>query len=114
MAKRIPKRQPSKPELTAKTAEIVFGWKNVHKHNGELIGKKQDKLGRWRLAKVPDYSNDPTRAYAVDERMKQLGRFGQFLKELSKLTKAESLPIEWATPEQRCSAAMKVLGGKRR
>jgi hypothetical protein len=31
-------------------AEKAFGWKNVHKHAGELIGKKQDKLGRWRTA----------------------------------------------------------------
>jgi hypothetical protein len=35
------------------TAEKVFGWKNVHKHEGALVGKKQDKAGRWRLAKVP-------------------------------------------------------------
>ena len=25
---------------------------------GELIGKKQDKAGRWRTGKVPDYAND--------------------------------------------------------
>jgi hypothetical protein len=29
-----------------------------HKYNGELIGKKQDKAGRWRRAKVPDYANE--------------------------------------------------------
>jgi hypothetical protein len=29
-----------------------------HKYNGELIGKKQDKAGRWRRAKVPDYPNE--------------------------------------------------------
>jgi hypothetical protein len=29
-------------------AEKVFGWKNVHQHDGEIIGKKQDKAGRWR------------------------------------------------------------------
>jgi len=23
----------------------VFGWKNVHKHEGALVGKKQDKAG---------------------------------------------------------------------
>jgi len=38
-------------DLTAATAEKVLGWKNVHKQNGDLIGKKQDKLGRWRTAK---------------------------------------------------------------
>ena len=32
----------SGPELSKATAERVFGWKNVHKHDGELIGKKQD------------------------------------------------------------------------
>ena len=50
-------------DLTAAIAEKVFGWKNVHKQNGDLIGKKQDKLGRWRTAKVPDYSDDPVQAW---------------------------------------------------
>jgi len=26
-------------------------------HKGELIGKKQDKAGKWRKAKVPNYAN---------------------------------------------------------
>jgi len=30
-------------QLDALTAEKVFGWKNVHKHEGSLVGKKQDK-----------------------------------------------------------------------
>ena len=51
----------------ATTAEEIFGWKNVHKHNGELVGKKKDKLGR-------------------SER---------YLKELSKITKANALPSGW-------------------
>ena len=114
MARRAPKRELSGPELTAKTAEIVFNWRNVHKHDDELIGKKQDKLGRWRSAKVPDYSNDPSQAYAIDERIKQLGRFDQYMKELAKVTRAMNLPTEWATPEQRSRAALKVVGGKRR
>ncbi len=42
-------------KLDALTAEKVFGWKDVHKHEGTLVGKKQDKAGRWRLAKVPYY-----------------------------------------------------------
>jgi hypothetical protein len=29
---------------TVVTAEKIFGWKNVHKQDDELIGKKQDKL----------------------------------------------------------------------
>jgi hypothetical protein len=52
----------------------VFGWKNVHKYAGALIGKKQDKAGHWRKAKVPHYSSDPVQGYVIDERMKQLGR----------------------------------------
>ena len=43
------------PKLDALTAEKVFGWKNVHKHEGSLVGKKQDKAGHWQLARVPDY-----------------------------------------------------------
>lgn len=109
MANKAPKRTTRTP-WTVLTAEKVFGWKNVHKHDGELIGKKQDKLGRWRSAKVPDYANDPTQAYAIDERMKQLGRSERYLKELSKITKEKNLPSEWATPEQRSRAALKVLG----
>jgi hypothetical protein len=109
MPKKAPKRNLSGPELTKATAEKVFGWKNVHKHDGELIGKKQDKLGRWRTAKVPDYS-DPAEAYAIDERMKQLGRWERYVEELSKLTKEKNLPSDWATPEQRSRAAIKVLG----
>jgi hypothetical protein len=27
------------PKLDALTAEKVFGWKNVHKHEGSLVGK---------------------------------------------------------------------------
>jgi hypothetical protein len=92
--------------LTAATAEQVFGWKNVHKHDGQLVGRKQDKLGRWRTAKVPDYANDPVQAYAIDERMKQFGRSEQYLKELSKITKANNLPPEWATPKQHIKNAL--------
>jgi hypothetical protein len=55
--------------LNALTAEKVFGWKNVHKHSGELIGKKQDKARRWRMAKVPSYCTDLVHAYTIDERI---------------------------------------------
>ena len=37
---------PPGPKLDALTAEKVFGWKNVHKHEGKLVGKKQDRAGR--------------------------------------------------------------------
>jgi hypothetical protein len=51
----LDKIQPG-PKLDALTAEKVFGWKNVHKHEAALVSKKQDKAGHWRLAKVPYYS----------------------------------------------------------
>jgi len=37
---------PPGPKLDALTAEKVFGWKNVYEHDGELYGKRPDKLGR--------------------------------------------------------------------
>ncbi|MGH7796289.1 MAG: hypothetical protein ACREQ2_15575 [Candidatus Binatia bacterium] len=111
MANGAPPKTLTGPELTAVTAEKVFGWKNVHKQDGVLIGKKQDKAGRWRSAKVPDYANDPVHAYAIDERMKQLGRWEAYVKELARMTKAQGLPRDWATPEQRSRAATNVLSG---
>jgi hypothetical protein len=110
MAKKSAGKILSDSQLAVATATEIFGWKNVHKHDGELIGKKQDKLGRWRKAKVPNYSSDPVHAYAIDERMKQLGRSERYLKELSEITKAKDLPTEWAAPEQRSRAALKALG----
>jgi hypothetical protein len=98
------------PALDSATAQEVFGWKNVRKHEGVLIGKKQDRAGRWRRAKVPSYSADPLQAYVIDQRMEQLGRSERYLKELSKITRANNLPAGWATPEQRARAALKALG----
>jgi hypothetical protein len=66
------------------------------------------------LAKVPDYSTDPTQAHAIDERMKQLGRGEEYIKELARITKTAGLPTGWATPEQRSRAAIKILGSKRK
>jgi hypothetical protein len=40
---------PPGPTLDALTAEKVFGWQKVHKQQGALVGRKQDKAGRWRL-----------------------------------------------------------------
>jgi hypothetical protein len=65
MAKKTPDKTPTGPQLDILTAQKIFGWRSVHKHNGELIGKKQDKLGRWRSAKVPSYSTDPLHACAI-------------------------------------------------
>ena len=86
----------------------MFGWKNVHEHENTLVGKKADKLGRGRTAKVPSYSTDPVHAYAIDERMKQLGRAERYAKELSRITRANRIPADWATPEQRARAALKA------
>jgi hypothetical protein len=112
VANKAPKGDPSSTELNTAVAQRVFDWKQVQSNDGELIGKKQDKLGRWRTAKVSDYANDPVQPYAIDERMKQVGCSERYLKELSKITKVNKLPPEWATPEQRSKAAIKVLGSK--
>ena len=100
---------PPGPELDALTAQKVFGWRNIHKHDGTLLGKKPDKLGRWRTANVPSYSTNPVNAYAIDERMRQLGRSHRYTKELSRVTTAKNIPAGWATPDQRCRAAIKAM-----
>ena len=53
---------PPDPKLDALAAEKVFGWRNVHQHEGTLVGKKQEGR-RWRLAKVPYYSTNPVHAF---------------------------------------------------
>jgi hypothetical protein len=45
MAQSAVDKIPPGPKLDELTAEKVFGWKNVHKHEGTLVGKKQDKAG---------------------------------------------------------------------
>ena len=101
---------PPGPKLDALTAENVFGWKNVCKHEGSLVGKKQDKAGRWRLAKVPYYSTNPIHVYSIEDRMKQLGRLDRYEKELSKISRSKNTPLDWATPDPRCRAAIKAVG----
>jgi hypothetical protein len=96
-------------DLTAVMAETVFGWKDVHRYRGELIGKRQDKAGRWRKAKVPAYATDLVHGYAIEHRMKQLGRWACYEKELYRITKTQNLPRDWATPEQRSKAAIKAV-----
>jgi len=109
MAKPVSQTKFGDEQLTRATAEKVFGWKSVRKRDGVLMGKKPDKAGRWRRARVPDYSGDQRFAYAIDDRMKELGRRERYLKELSRLTRSQGLPAEWAAPEQRCRAALKAL-----
>jgi hypothetical protein len=110
MAKKAPDKIPSGPKLDALTAEKVFGWKNVHKHESSLVGRKQDKAGRWRRAKVPNYSTNPLHSYSVENRMKQLGRLDRYQKELAKITRSKNIPSDWASPDQRCRAAIKAVG----
>jgi len=110
MTSRAIDRIPPGPKLDALTAEKVFGWQNVHKHEGSLVGRKQDKAGHWRLAKVPFYSTNLIHAYAIEEHMNQLGRLEQYKTELYRLTRSKSLPSFLATPEQRCRAAIKAVG----
>lgn len=100
---------PAGPELDALTAERVFGWKELHGQKHDLRGKRPDKLGRLRSARVPDYSTDPTYAHEIEERMKDLGLFELYTKELLRITRAKGLPTEWASPDQRCRAAIKAV-----
>src|SRR5215475_637712 len=109
MAKKSPDKTPSGPQLDILMAQKVFGWKNVHQHYGEIVGKKQDKARRWRRARVPSFSTNPVLAYAIDDRMKQLGRSERYQKELLKITRAADIPSDLASPDQRCRAAIKAV-----
>jgi hypothetical protein len=42
--------------------------------------------------------------------MKQLGRAEQYAKELSRIATAKKIPVDWASPDQRCRAAIKAVG----
>jgi hypothetical protein len=112
MARSAVDKIPPGPKLDALAAEKVFGWRNVHQYNDRsgLYGKRQDKLGHWRLAKVPNYSTNPIHAYPIEERMKQLGRLDRYQKELSRISRATNIPSDWASPDQRCRAAVKAMG----
>ena len=107
--KKAVKRVLSGEQLAKAIAETIFGWKNVHKYGGQLLGKRQDKAGRWRKYKVPDYANDPRQAYAIDARMEQIACWERYNDELIRIAMAHSLPPEWATPEQRYRAALRAL-----
>jgi hypothetical protein len=112
----MPKSDPKSVgslSLTAAVAERVFGWKDVCKGAGGLVGKKRDKLGRWRSGKVPDYAHEVSQGYAIEERMKQLGKAAQYAKELAKIAKGKNLPTDWATPDLRARAALQVVRLKR-
>lgn len=110
-AARIEELQPG-PALDALIAERVMGWKDVERQGSRSWGKKKDRAGRWRRAAVPQFCNEPTTAYDIDERMKELGLAEKYSKELAKMTHVKNLPAEWATPEQRCRAALKTMKNK--
>ena len=103
---------PPGPKLDALTAEKVFGWKNVHQHDDRdgFYGKRQDRAGYWRLAKVPSYSTNFLNAYSIEGRMEQLGRLDRYLRQLFRITHGNNIPSAWASPEQRCRAAIKAMG----
>ena len=110
MAKRA--NVPAGRELDALVASKVMGWKKVHRESGKsdvYRGKKPDKLGRWRTANVRHYSTTPGDAYLIDKRMEELGLSAKYVKELARITHAQNLPVEWASPEQRSRAALKTV-----
>jgi hypothetical protein len=73
---------------------------SVRKYQGEMVGRKQDKAGHWRKAKVPNYAGDQRLAYEIDNRLKALKMWDRYSKELTKITAPKKLPPEWASPEQ--------------
>jgi len=103
------------PQMDAVVAEAVMGWKDVRRESGGAgyRGKRPDKLGRLRSARVPPYSTEPREAAALAPRLEQLGRFGPFLKELEKAAHAAGVPSEWAPPDHLCRAALKAVGARR-
>lgn len=104
------------PELDALVAEQIMGWKDVHrqtKTEGVYWGKKPDKAGRLRSGRVPDYSTESSLASDVESRVKELGLLEEYTKELSNIVRAKGLPASWASPAQRCRAALKAVKGKR-
>ena len=105
---------PAGHELDALTAEHVFGWRDIERREHPPLGKRKDKSGRWRSARIPDYSTDPTYADNFEERMNELGLLTQYRKELAKASRAKGLPTDWAPPDQRCRAAITAIKSKRK
>jgi hypothetical protein len=104
---------PAGPELNAIVAERVMGWKELRRQSDRYWGRKKDKAGRWRRAAVHDYCHEPSTSFLIEERMKELGLFEQYERELAKITKARKLPSSWASPDQRCRAAVKTMKNRR-
>jgi hypothetical protein len=109
-----PDKVPAGPALDALVAEKVMGWKELKRQGDRYWGKKQDKAGRWRSAPVDDYSYEPTAAARVEDRIRELGLFERYEKELAKISHAQKLPSGWAAPDQRCRAAVKAVSKRKR
>ena len=117
MPRRAPNvdRLPPGPELDALVAEMVMGWKELERRADRYWGKKPDRAGRLRRAAVDDFSSEPSAAYRLDERMAELGVLESYKNELARITRARNLPADWASPDQRCRAAIRaVTNGKRK
>lgn len=115
MAKGKTAQLPVGSALDAQIAERIMGWKEVHPQDNARVvywGKKQDKAGRWRSARVPDYCTEPSLASEVEDRIKELGLFHRYTNELEKIAQSKGLPSGWASPEQRCRAALKTVRSK--
>ena len=100
--------------MNARVAKEILGWKNVHRdhkngNSDEVWAKKPDKLGRWRKTKVPNFCADIGEIPVVENRLRQLGRFERYTKELAKIAAKDKLPVGWATADQRCRAALSVI-----
>ena len=92
-----------------------MGWKAVEREGqSEAWGKKQNKAGRWRKTKVPNYSGDPNAVTDVKVRLKELRLFEQYEKELEKLAGRAAIPEPWASAAQKSQAALKVVNRKKR
>ncbi len=105
----------SGPSLDALVAEAVMGWKDVRRESGGTgyRGRKPDRLGRLRTARVPPYSPEPREAAALGPRLDALGRGEKFTKELARFAHAKGMPAEWALPAELCRAALQAVGAAR-
>ena len=105
-------------ELNVQVAKKILGWKNVHRDHksgkpDEVLAKKLDKAGRWRRTKVPNFSGDLGNLPIIENRLQQLGLLAVYTQELAKIALAKELPVDWATPDQRCKAALSVVASAR-
>src|SRR5437870_1999034 len=64
--------------------------------------------------RFPIFATSPAHASAIEEHMKRLGLLERYNKELSNLTHPKNVPSEWASPDQRCRAAIKTIRNRSR